>query len=301
MVKQPFTFLASFLLFFLGVGSVFLKIVEQGSQEVFNDFLNCFYFSIVTVCTLGYGDMYPVTTLGRLLTVVLLLVGISLVSTLSSITVSKIVNAQGTEEKRKEMKQKFHERWLKLQEGLMYISSPYNPLMSVFDSFEEDKIHDVKNEKMKQASQKHLSSILNVTVPMKSIFSEGEAAHQEKASGGGGGKFTVNNIGKKKKFLERKLKIIFIIISSFLNVFYLILLGSQAEIIRQLAKLHEESALVDIIESSKNKEMSAIRKDTRLQFILKKFKIDQKDQGVPNFNEMLDELQDILFETHRFV
>lgn len=40
--------------------------------------INSFYFSVSTITTVGYGDMYPTTDASRLFTTVYMLVGVSL-------------------------------------------------------------------------------------------------------------------------------------------------------------------------------------------------------------------------------
>lgn len=39
-------------------------------------FVDAFYFSIVTIATVGYGDIHPVTTAGKLMTVLLIVTGV---------------------------------------------------------------------------------------------------------------------------------------------------------------------------------------------------------------------------------
>jgi voltage-gated potassium channel len=62
-----------FFVLLLGVmllGTVGFRFVEGLS------FLNAFYFTIVTIATVGYGDITPVTPLGKILTIALIVCGV---------------------------------------------------------------------------------------------------------------------------------------------------------------------------------------------------------------------------------
>jgi hypothetical protein len=54
------------------VGTVFYHHVEGWS------YLDCVYFITTTVATVGYGDLHPVTPLGKMFTIGLILVGVSI-------------------------------------------------------------------------------------------------------------------------------------------------------------------------------------------------------------------------------
>ena len=49
------------------------------NPQVFTTFVDAMYFSIVTMTTVGFGDVTPVTQIGRLLTVLMILTGIALI------------------------------------------------------------------------------------------------------------------------------------------------------------------------------------------------------------------------------
>ncbi len=58
---------------------------------------------MVTVTTVGYGDLSPKQTLSRAITIALMLVGIGLISTLSALCVQPIVQVGGSERKEQMM------------------------------------------------------------------------------------------------------------------------------------------------------------------------------------------------------
>ena len=57
----------------IGTGTITYRFVEGWS------WIDCVYFSVVTLTTVGYGDFAPVTTGGKLFTIFYILVGIGLI------------------------------------------------------------------------------------------------------------------------------------------------------------------------------------------------------------------------------
>lgn len=63
------------------MASVLMYEAEHDVQpEVFKDALSGFWWAIATLTTIGYGDIYPVTTLGKLISGVIAILGIGLVA-----------------------------------------------------------------------------------------------------------------------------------------------------------------------------------------------------------------------------
>ncbi|MBE9051387.1 ion transporter [Nostocales cyanobacterium LEGE 11386] len=67
-----------FSIIFVYSGLIY-QVEHPVNPDVFVTFLDAFYFSIVTMTTVGFGDVTPISELGRLLTVLMILTGIALI------------------------------------------------------------------------------------------------------------------------------------------------------------------------------------------------------------------------------
>jgi voltage-gated potassium channel len=56
---------------------------ERATNPLFNSFGTSVWWAIVTVTTVGYGDVYPITTAGRITGVVLMFAGVALIGVLA--------------------------------------------------------------------------------------------------------------------------------------------------------------------------------------------------------------------------
>lgn len=70
--------IAAFLLvFLLLIASTAIYYAENSSQpEAFSSIPDSMWWSVITICTVGYGDIYPVTVLGKLIGGILAVIGI---------------------------------------------------------------------------------------------------------------------------------------------------------------------------------------------------------------------------------
>ena len=74
--------------------SAVLYVVESGLNEAINDPLDAIWWGVVTLTTVGYGDVYPVTPEGRIAASVLMLLGIGLFGAITATITSYLVATQ---------------------------------------------------------------------------------------------------------------------------------------------------------------------------------------------------------------
>lgn len=53
-----------------------MYILEGPINNVFQNYYSCLYYFIISQSTVGYGDMYPVTILGRVVSMLMIIAGL---------------------------------------------------------------------------------------------------------------------------------------------------------------------------------------------------------------------------------
>lgn len=70
------------VVFMLAVAYIVISalVVFNIEPDTFKDFFEAIYWATVSLTTMGYGDIYPVTTIGRTVTIISSLLGIAIVA-----------------------------------------------------------------------------------------------------------------------------------------------------------------------------------------------------------------------------
>jgi len=84
------------LLYFSAVGIYYFEHDEQ--PEVFASVFHSLWWSVATLTTVGYGDVYPKTTGGRIFTFFVLLIGLGIVSVPAGLVASALSKAREMED-----------------------------------------------------------------------------------------------------------------------------------------------------------------------------------------------------------
>lgn len=92
-------FLTFILLLIIIIGSI-MYLVEGGQNEGFSSIPRSIYWTIVTLTTVGYGDITPVTELGQFLSAFIMILGYAIIAVPTGIVSAEMVaGARGEEER----------------------------------------------------------------------------------------------------------------------------------------------------------------------------------------------------------
>lgn len=85
------------------LGSVAILHAEQGAGANIQSASDAIWWAFVTITTVGYGDLYPVTTAGRATAALLMVVGVGLFGTMSGLFASWLVHRERDESREVEL------------------------------------------------------------------------------------------------------------------------------------------------------------------------------------------------------
>lgn len=90
-----FLSIAGILLYLSAVGIYYCE--RDAQPDKFGSILDCLWWAIITLTTVGYGDVYPVTVAGKVFTFIILTIGISIVALPTGIIATALTTARGIE------------------------------------------------------------------------------------------------------------------------------------------------------------------------------------------------------------
>lgn len=136
---------------------IFQAEVKQPGSKIFN-YWDAFYFTIITLTTIGYGDISPVTQLGQAMVVILAIIGVAIFTIPSAIIAGGFLqelqeNKNTKKEEKKEEKSTFFQRvFFKSTETISkmskYTSRPISKNSFLSEKEEEEtKLDNVNKEK----------------------------------------------------------------------------------------------------------------------------------------------------------
>ena len=92
------------LLFIVSAGIYFFE--NQAQPEVFKSIFHSSWWSIVTLTTVGYGDVYPITLVGKIFTFFVLIIGVGVVTVPAGLVATSLSKAREIQDEEEKMKNK---------------------------------------------------------------------------------------------------------------------------------------------------------------------------------------------------
>lgn len=95
--KQFLFTVLSLAIFYIFITALIMFNVEAPvnpatGEELFNDFFDAFYWAACTLTTVGYGDIYPISDTGRVISIISSIVGIAVIALPSGIFTAGYIN-----------------------------------------------------------------------------------------------------------------------------------------------------------------------------------------------------------------
>ena len=103
MVREEiilFLVVAFIVLYLTSAGIYFFE--NEAQPEAFASIFHSFWWAIVTLTTVGYGDIYPITIGGKVFTFFVLIVGVGVITIPAGLVASALTRAREIEDARKE-------------------------------------------------------------------------------------------------------------------------------------------------------------------------------------------------------
>jgi voltage-gated potassium channel len=94
-----FLIITAIFIFLASAGIYFFE--NKAQPEVFTSVIHSGWWAVVTLTTVGYGDVYPITMGGKIFTFFILLIGVGIVTIPAGLVASALSKAREIEEKEK--------------------------------------------------------------------------------------------------------------------------------------------------------------------------------------------------------
>jgi voltage-gated potassium channel Kch len=116
----PFRAVSTILAFALILVLIFGALARLVEPDTFTSIGLAYWWAVTTVTTVGYGDVVPQDPPGRIVGVLLMLTGLSLIPTLTSVIVSTLLSKrrQAEQERLEQMLERLEEHLGRIERGL---------------------------------------------------------------------------------------------------------------------------------------------------------------------------------------
>ncbi|MBA2116031.1 ion transporter [Bremerella alba] len=88
---------AALILLYLAAVGIY-QFESEAQPDAFGSVFHCLWWAIVTLTTVGYGDVYPITVGGKIFTFVMLVIGLGVISVPAGLVASALAQARKMED-----------------------------------------------------------------------------------------------------------------------------------------------------------------------------------------------------------
>ena len=102
LIKVELTIFVIAALFLIYLASVGIYYFENPAQpDKFSSIFDCMWWAIVTLTTIGYGDLYPITVGGKIFTSMIVLIGLGIIAVPTGLFASALTRTTQIEDEKK--------------------------------------------------------------------------------------------------------------------------------------------------------------------------------------------------------
>jgi voltage-gated potassium channel len=91
-----YVFISLILIFFSAMGIYYFE--REVQPDIFSSVFQSLWWAIITLTTVGYGDVYPLTTGGRIFTFFVLIIGLAFIAFPTGLIASALTRAREIED-----------------------------------------------------------------------------------------------------------------------------------------------------------------------------------------------------------
>ena len=96
--KKPLITVGAFVVLYVAISALLIFNVEP---ETFNSYFDALYWAVVSLTTVGYGDIYPTTVVGRVITMMSSVLGVAIIALPSGIITAEYMKEVANKEETK--------------------------------------------------------------------------------------------------------------------------------------------------------------------------------------------------------
>ena len=88
-------FISVAMIFVIGFAFLIFEVEHEAQPELYGNIFDAIWWAVISLTSVGYGDVYPVTPAGRLLTIAMVLTGMGIVAVPTALLASALGRAHG--------------------------------------------------------------------------------------------------------------------------------------------------------------------------------------------------------------